>query len=278
VTHDFLKTLRLCAPCNKYERYGEPNDGGYVMCSDGLEKGLVGAFSYGINGFDGWGMAIASQYHIPLHEFDCTNLKQPDVCHGCDVHFHAQCLLNHNGDAKAASQDFEASQPEGVGDSLKFGDERSNNQEKFAFKTLTQMFKESGQANAKDRSLLLKIDVEAAEWKIFAEEPVKNLKKFREIVVEYHWLHEVENHKLYLEAVRKIEKAGFSVSHMHGNNYGGGMQEFGKYSIPDVIEVAYIQTPKDGCAANIPYNIPELDMPNAKESPEMPDAVLPTKL
>jgi len=276
-THDFLKTLRLCAPCDKYERFGEANDGGYVMCADGLDKGLVGAYSFGINGFDGFGMAVAERYKIPLNEYDCTNLKKPVVCKGCDVHFHGECLLNNNGDAEAMREEFEANQPEGVGDSLKAGDESSSNS-KFQFKTLTQMFEESGQASAKERSLLLKIDVEAAEWKIFAEEPVENMKKFREIVVEYHWLHEVNNHKLYLQAVKKIEQAGFSVSHMHGNNYGGAMQKYGKFSIPDVIEVAYIQTPKAGCAANIPYNIPDLDMPNRAESQEMADAVLPTKL
>merc|ERR1719158_2338252 len=129
-----------------------------------------------------------------------------------------------------------------------------------SFKTLTQMLKESGNADAKERSLLLKIDVESAEWKVFAEEPLENLKKFREIVVEYHWIHEVDNHKLYLQAVKKIEQAGFAVTHMHGNNYGGPMQEYGRYSIPDVIEVSYIQTPKKGCAANIPYHL-DLDMP-----------------
>jgi hypothetical protein len=74
------------------------------------------------------------------------------------------------------------------------------------------MFKENGNENAKDRSLMLKIDVESAEWKVFAEEPVENLKKFREIVVEYHWIHEVNKHPLYLKAVKKIEQAGFSVS------------------------------------------------------------------
>merc|ERR1719420_2716294 len=112
-----------------------------------------------------------------------------------------------------------------------------------SFKTLTQMFKENGNTNAADRSLMLKIDVESAEWKVFAEEPVENLKKFREIVVEYHWIHEVNKHKLYLQAVKKIEQAGFSVAHMHGNNYGGGLQYFGEYHIPNVIEVTYVPTP-----------------------------------
>merc|ERR1719158_136092 len=144
-----------------------------------------------------------------------------------------------------------------------------------SFKTLTQMLKESGNADAKERSLLLKIDVESAEWKVFAEEPVENLKKFREIVVEYHWIHEVDKHELYLQAVKKIEQAGFSVAHMHGNNYGGPMQEYGNYQIPDVIEVTYIQKPAAGCSADIPYSLP-LDQPNSPNPSwaEMPDAVL----
>lgn len=279
VTHDFLKTLRLCAPCKKYERVGEANDGGYVMCADGLDKGLTAAYSYGINGFDGWGMAIADRYHIPLNEYDCTNLKKPVVCKGCNVHFHGQCILNNNGDAAAASAELK-----GVGNS-RAADNEGNAKDTakssaYDFKTLSQMLKESGQANAKDRSLLLKIDVESAEWKVFAEEPVANFRKFREILVEYHWIHEVNKHPLYLQAVKKIEAAGFSVAHMHGNNYGGPMQEYGEFSIPDVIEVTYIQTPKAGCAANIPYNIEGLDMPNSANPnwSEMEDAVLPTKL
>jgi len=249
-TRDFLKTLRLCAPCQKYERWGEPNDGGYVMCADNLDKGLVGAYSYGINGFDGWGMAVASRFHIPLNEYDCTNPNHPKVCTGCEalVHFHGECILNNNGQPPKPS-----------------------------FKTLTQQLKESGNGNAAERSLLLKIDVEAAEWKVFAEEPVENMKKFREIVVEYHWLGQEYNHGLYAQAVKKIEQAGFAVTHLHGNNYGGGLEYFGEYSIPNVIEVTYIQKPVSGCTANVPYHVP-LDMPNNGALSEIGDAVLPSKL
>jgi len=274
---EFLRTLRLCAPCNNYERLGEDNDGGYVMCTDGLDKGLVGAYSFGINGFDGCGMAIASRYHIPLNEYDCTNSKQPKVCKGCKVNFHNQCILNYNGDAEEAAEELR-----GVGDArANDGEGEASTSAKItanSFRTLTQMLKESGQEHAKDRSLLLKIDVESAEWKVFAEEPVETMKKFRTIVVEYHWIHERENMPLYLQAVKKIEQAGFAVTHMHGNNYGGPMQHFGKYQIPDVIEVTYIQKPAAGCAANIPYHS-DLDMPNNADPSwaEMPDAVLPTK-
>lgn len=249
-TLDFLRTLRLCAPCQKFERVGEPHDGGYVMCMDGLEKGLVGAYSYGINGFDGWGMSVASRYHIPLNEYDCTNGDKPKVCKGCTVHFHYECILNNNAQPVASM-----SQP---------------------YKTLTQQLQESGNAKAADRSLLLKIDVEAAEWSVFAEEPVANLKKFREIVVEYHWLGQRDKHNLYLKAVKKIEEAGFAVAHLHGNNYGGGLEHFGEYHIPNVIEVTYIPKPETGCAANIPYRVPQ-DTPNNAALPEVADAALPAK-
>jgi hypothetical protein len=214
---------------------------------DGLDKGLVGAYSYGINGFDGWGMEVASRYHIPLNEYDCTNSKRPHVCKGCTVKFHNECILDANGDP----------------------------QDKF--KTLSQQLQESGNGKAKDRSLLLKIDVEAAEWDIFAEEPVENMRKFREIVVEYHWISKTENHDLYAKAVKKIEDAGFAVAHLHGNNFGGGLQEFGEYEIPNVLEVTYIQKPTQGCAADLPYHL-DLDEPNNANSPELDDAVLPEKL
>lgn len=246
-TKEFLRTLRLCAPCSKYERFGEPHDGGYVMCSDGLDTGLKGAYSYGINGFDGWGMAVASRYHIPLNEYDCTNLQEPVPCSGCHVNFHGKCILA-NGDYP-----------------------------KWNYQTMTEMMKENGDEHAADRSLLLKIDVEAAEWTVFAQEPVENMRKYREIVVEYHWLSKSENHDLYLKAVKKIEQAGFSVTHLHGNNYGGGLQHFGEYSIPNVLEVTYIKTPSAGCAANIPYHTPQ-DMPNNANGAEIGDAVLPKML
>jgi len=217
------------------------------MCADNLDKGLVGAYSYGINGFDGWGMAIAARYKLPLNEYDCTNANQPKVCQGCEVHFHDECILDNASPVKAK------------------------------FKTLTEQLKESGNANAAERSLLLKIDVEGAEWDVFAKEPTANMQKFRQIVVEYHWLNKESEHPRYLAAVQKIEQAGFAVAHLHGNNYGGGDVAFGEFKIPNVLEVTYTQKPAQGCAANVPYHV-ALDMPNNANVQEVDDAVLPSTL
>jgi hypothetical protein len=223
-------------------------------------------------------MAIASRFHIPLNEYDCTSLKQPVACKGCERHFHPQCILHNDGNATEAANELRGVSDQRASDNEGNADDASK-MTGASFKTFSQIFKESGNANAKERSLMLKIDVESAEWKVFAEEPVENLKKFREIVVEYHWIADQGNHPLYAKAVKNIEKAGFSVAHMHGNNWGRSREQletFGEFSIPDVIEVTYIQTPANGCAANIHYHH-KLDMPNTNLRPEMGDAVLPTE-
>lgn len=244
-TREFLQTLHLCAKCNNLARFGEPNDGGYVMCTDGLDTGLKAAYSYGVNGFDGWGMQVASQYHIPVNEYDCKHPLRPVPCAGCNVTFHDECILNADGMPKPA------------------------------FKTLATQLAESGCGAAAERSLLLKIDVEAAEWSVFAEEPPENLRKFREIVVEYHYLSQQDKHPLYLQAVKKVQMAGFAVAHLHGNN-DRPLDTFGQYRIPDVLEVTYVQWPEGGCATDLPYHV-ALDEPNIRYRPELGDAVLPDK-
>ena len=70
--YKFLQHLRLCGTCQKFERAGERYDGGYIICADGLgDDTLKGAYSYGISGYDGWGMDMATRYHVPLYEYDC---------------------------------------------------------------------------------------------------------------------------------------------------------------------------------------------------------------
>ena len=85
------------APRKKTPERESLSHGGYVTCMDGLDQGLAGIYSYGINGFDGWGMEMASRYKLPLNEYDCTNFNAPAACSGCDVHFHGECILENNG-------------------------------------------------------------------------------------------------------------------------------------------------------------------------------------
>jgi hypothetical protein len=244
-TREFLQALHLCAPCKKFERFGEQHDGGYIMCTDDLDTGgLNAAYSYGVAGIDGWGMDVAKKYGIPVHEYDCTNSKVPEPCSGCKAHFHNECLLNVNGVAKPS------------------------------FKTLATQLQESGFGNAPERSLVGKIDIESAEWKVYAEEPVSNLKKFRQIVTELHGLEQEGQHLLYLQALQNLQKAGFVPSHLHGNTYGGGLVEFGGYTVPNVIEVTFVPKPVNGCSKDLPIRLDQ-DMPNDPNTPDFGNFKLP---
>merc|ERR1719272_2914753 len=38
-TKALLESFAICGQCNSFKRFGEPNDGGYLMCMDGLQTG-----------------------------------------------------------------------------------------------------------------------------------------------------------------------------------------------------------------------------------------------
>jgi len=248
VTKAFLRTLRLCARCNDFERVGENYDGGYIICADGLKNsGLKGAYSYGISGYDGWGMDIAQRYKIPLYEYDCFNKNAPKPCSGCQVKFSPECIRGNN--------------------------ETNPNS---AFKTFTEHIKLNGQSNAPPSSLMLKVDVEGAEWNVFESENASTLSQVRQITTELHHLQHKHKHGHYLKAVRSLLDAGFSIAHLHGNNHGP-LVKFGRYAVPAVLELTMVRRPEGSpkqCPTDIPYSIP-LDQRCCIWGFELPDAKLP---
>jgi hypothetical protein len=250
-TAALLRSFRPCTACNKHRRYGEPNDGGYIMCEDDLTPGQIqGAYSYGINGFDGWGNDVSKALKIPVFEYDCTNRKLPLACPSCDLRFRPECILNHKSNYV-------------------------NHPERATYGTLSQQMQKNGHHEVSEGALLMKIDIEGAEWQIFAEEPAENLKKFREIVVEFHNLDQTDKHDLYLSAVKNILDAGFVVYHIHGNN-NAGEARFGTKSVPSVLEVTYLRRPNghtDSECASHTVTVPE-DAVNNAGNPEMQPAQL----
>lgn len=254
-TREFLQALRVCTTCKNFERLGEAHDGGYVMCLDGLDDpGLIGMYSYGINGFDGLGMDLAKRYDVPLYEYDCFNPKVPKPCEGCKVEFNFQCITEKGGE-KLTDPTHEMGE----------------------YRTLTDQLADHGHSDAADGSLLLKIDVEGAEWPIFAAESLKNLKKFRQVVMELHWLDTVENHPQYFAGIQNLEDAGLSIVHVHGNDCCS-MAHFGKYSVPNVLEVTMVQregyNSKSECKGEAEY-LPEDQTNNAAAGSDLPEPKLP---
>lgn len=90
--------------------------------------------------------------------------------------------------------------------------------------------------------LILKIDIEGAEWDIFSSATPELLSSFRQITVEFHHFHSIGDDELFEKMERTFENlnSGFNLINVHINNWG-------KYELvkgvpfPDVIEATYIR-------------------------------------
>src|SRR4051812_35427187 len=51
------------------KRFGEANDGGYLLCGNLLD-GVKAGYSYGISGYDGWGCQVATELKVRVHQYD----------------------------------------------------------------------------------------------------------------------------------------------------------------------------------------------------------------
>ncbi len=175
---DLLQPVAL-ANCD-LQRFGEPHDGGYLLCGNLLGDVQAG-YSYGISGYDQWGCDVSTKLGVRVHQYDCFNTQQP-ACPGGDTLFHAECIA----------------------DTTRVDEGRR-------FDTFKNQFARNGDAGQR---LVLKIDVEGAEWDAFLHAPVEVLEQFDQIAVEFHRSDDVK----YPRVVARL-KQRFHVAHLHFNNF-----------------------------------------------------------
>jgi len=182
--------LRPVALSNcQLQRFGEAHDGGYLLCANLLNDVQTG-YSYGINGYDQWGCDVSTRRRVPVHQYDCFNTTRP-VCSGGNTIFHNEC----------------------VGDS-------AFKQEGRIFDTMQSQVAKNGDGG---KSIVLKIDVEGAEWGAFLTAPDEFLSRIDQIAVEFHGIDDQKS----VAAVRRL-KQFFEVAQTHFNNATcfGGMKPF----------------------------------------------------
>jgi hypothetical protein len=173
-----LKPVQL-KNCN-FKRFGDPGDGGYLMC-DNLMQNVESAYSYGISGTDEWGCDISKNYNLLVHQYDCFNLKRP-VCGEGNFDFHEECI----GDKYVIAEGKPF-------DSL-------NN----------QIIKNKDQG----KLLVIKMDVEGAEWDSILSTPAAVLNVINQLSVEFHGV----DQKKYIKVIRKLKKV-FYIVDVHFNNF-----------------------------------------------------------
>jgi hypothetical protein len=163
------------------KRFGEVNDGGYVLCANLLD-GVQSGYSYGISGYDGWGCQVSRQRKIKMHEYDCFNLNEP-LCPGGAAIFHAECVAGKPSTDKAGR----------------------------LFDTPEKQIAKNGDAG---RRLIVKMDVEGAEWETFLDTPDAVFNQIDQLAVEFHGA----NRQRFLETITKLKRF-FYIANLHFNNY-----------------------------------------------------------
>lgn len=160
------------------------------MCEN-LLNNVQSAYSYGIGGNDEWGCDISKQYNLQVHQYDCFNTDQPS-CPGGRFIFHAECV----------------------------GDKYKNEDDKIFDSLTNQILKNKD----KNKRLVVKMDVEGAEWDSFLVTPDTILNNIDQLVAEFHIridfnadFHEHEWRK-YIQVIKKLKKT-FHIVNVHFNNY-----------------------------------------------------------
>jgi hypothetical protein len=162
------------------ERFGEPHDGGYLMCGN-LLGSVEAAYSYGIAGYDGWGCDISRRAGVKVHEYDCFDTRRP-ICSGGELIFHEECVAGEPGVEEGR-----------------------------VFRTVQSQFVENGDDK---RRLVVKMDVETAEWDTLLRTPPEVLDRIDQFVLEFHGVQEDR----FVLAVLKLKEL-FHVAHLHFNNF-----------------------------------------------------------
>jgi hypothetical protein len=173
-----LQPVKL-ANC-ELERFGEKHDGGYLLCAN-LLGSVAAGYSYGISGYDGWGCDVSRKVSVAVHQYDCFDLTQP-VCQGGRTVFHGECIGTTAGV-----------------------------QEGRPFDTLAGQIAKNGDSG---KRLVVKIDVEGAEWDSFLTAPDEVLERIDQMAVEFHGFDRAR----YMNALLRL-KQFFHVAHLHWNNY-----------------------------------------------------------
>lgn len=164
----------------EFERIGGAGDGGYVVCGN-LLSGASSGYSYGIANSDAWGCEIAQRIKAPVHQYDCFDTRRP-ACDGGTTIFHDECVAPSRATEEGRLFDSVAAQVAKNGDAGK--------------------------------RLIVKMDVEGAEWSSLLATPDAVLDQIDQLVMEFHHV----DAPLNVDAIRKLKRM-FHLANIHYNNY-----------------------------------------------------------
>jgi hypothetical protein len=116
--------------------------------------------------------------------------------------------------------------------------------------------------------VVLKMDIEGSEWEVI--ENTISLGDFKQIVIEFHGLHQIINLDFFIKAASALRKiySTHAPVHLHANNYVP-LAIIGNSAVPDVIEVTYLSRSRYKTGLIDPLPGAEFDSPNCSLLPEI---------
>jgi hypothetical protein len=180
-----LEALRMLCPHRAagYSkiRLGRNNDGGYVMLDD--FDGIDAVYSLGIKDDVSWDLEIANR-GLPVYQYDHTIDALPQS--------HALFHWSKTGIGGARSDGL--------------------------LKPLHLLMQENGHMSGRD--LILKCDIEGAEWEMLSTIPQYAIRKFRQVLIETHGYGDLADPDFAQKCVNGLRALTEShkVIHVHGNN------------------------------------------------------------
>ncbi|SFT57709.1 methyltransferase, FkbM family [Selenomonas sp. GACV-9] len=211
----------------KYLRVGNSNDGGYVMLDD-LTGGI--AYSFGISNDVSWDASM--------------------VLHGYEVYMYDHTISNL---------------PREI-DGFKFFREGiAGKEENDELKFLTTFLERNH--HDKTENMILKIDVEGAEWDVLNQIDEDVLKQFSQILFEFHGLMNFDELSKYVKVIEKINRTHQAV-HYHINNYSKVIW-INDHPFANTIEVTFVNREKYIFEDNMIMLPRDEDAPNWRDYPEI---------
>lgn len=230
---DLLRTFRVEG--TGFVRLGGENDGGYVML-DSLEPPAVTvAYSFGVGHDVSWDAAVAARgVDVLLYDHTVRSLPAPVPR------------------ARFVRQGIRGAEPLA------------------GCRTLAEILSDNGHSDRTD--LVLKLDIEGAEWPVIAEAPERTLGQFAQIAIEFHGMSRAatpRGHAAIVAALSKLAATHVPV-HVHGNSYHTPLW-IGDLVLPDVLEVTWARS-RDHEGRFVPRDEPfptDLDRPTLPDRPDL---------